>query len=214
MHEGGRLQVERGSNRSTEIGSSMAVRGDPPPEVLARWAAAISDGDAVAFESLFHTFYDRLCDYAEAYVRSPHTAEEIVDDVFLALWSRRDRLRLERSVASYLYIAVRNRALTHLRRATTERAFAAREEARSRHEVPERGSEVEDTVRSRELFAHAQRAIEALPPRVRETYLLFYRHGRSYAEIAEMMGVSVRTVENQLARSLKRLWLALHEQLD
>lgn len=205
--------MQRPVARDPDVTPYATGSGDPSPGLLAQWTLAVSDGDAAAFEALFHAFYDRLCDYAETYVRSSHTAEEIVDDVFLALWARRDRLRLERSVAGYLYVAVRNRALSHLRRSSTERQFAEREETRWRQDRPER-NDVEESVRSRELFALAERAIADLPPRVRETYLLFYRHGRSYAEIADMMGVSVRTVENQLARSLKRLWLALHGQLD
>lgn len=214
MHEVRRVSAERPTARTADTHASAFGLTDPPPERLAAWAAGVADGDPAAFEALFHAFYDRLCDYAEAYVRSSHTAEEIVDDVFLAVWAKRETLRLERSVASYLYVAVRNRSLTHLRRSATERQFAEREESRQRYDLTDRANEVEDTVRSRELFHLAERAIEQLPPRVRETYLLFYRHGRSYAEIAAMMGVSVRTVENQLARSLKRLWIALHAQLD
>ncbi len=187
---------------------------EPPADALGAWAERIAAGDPAAFEALFHAFYDRLCDYAETYVRSSHAAEEIVDDVFLALWAGRDRLRPQRSVANYLYVAVRNRALSHLRRGTMERRFAEHEEMAQRDAFADRRNDIEDSIRSRELFALAERAIDDLPERMRETYLLFYRHGRSYGEIAAIMDVSVRTVENQLARSLKRLWRALHGQLE
>jgi RNA polymerase sigma-70 factor (ECF subfamily) len=137
-----------------------------------------------------------------------------VDDVFLALWAGRERLRVTRSVASYLYVAVRNRSLNHLRRQKLEQNFIDRTQIEMRHTLGDRREDVEDTVRSNELFARAEEAINALPERIRETYLLYYQHGLSYAEIAQVMGVSVRTVENQLARSVKRLWRGLHGMLE
>lgn len=209
------MSIGRARARHADVHAPAPTPTDPAPHTVLEWIARIADGDAAAFEALFHAYYDRLSDYAESYVRSAHAAEEIVDDVFLALWSNRARLaELRGSVASYLYVAVRNRALSQLRRRQTEQRYLERTGAGQEHEAAERASEVEDTVRSRELFALAERAIEALPTRARETYLLFYRQGRSYAEIAQIMGISVRTVENQLARSLKRLWLALHAELE
>lgn len=188
---------------------------DPPAAQLDAWVARIAAGDASAFEALFHAFYDRLCDYAESYLRSAHVAEEVVDDVFLALWTSRARLAaFDGSMANYLFVAVRNRALSRIRRWQTEDRYREQAAAAGLAAPTDRPSEVEDSVRSRELFALAERAIGELPARARETYLLFYRHGRSYAEIAEIMGISIRTVENQLARSLKRLWLALHAELE
>ena len=208
------MAVERAPVGRTLGVAAVPSRSEPSAELLGDWVARIALGDAAAFEALFHAFYDRLCDFAESYVRSSHAAEEIVDDVFLALWAGRDRLRPLRSVANYLYVAVRNRALSYLRRGSMERRFAEHEEIAQRDAFADRRNDIEDSIRSSELFALAERAIDELPERMRETYLLFYRHGRSYAEIAEIMGVSVRTVENQLARSLQRLWRALHGQLE
>ncbi|HEX6534054.1 MAG TPA: RNA polymerase sigma-70 factor [Gemmatimonadaceae bacterium] len=208
------MPVERVPTGGRDAADAMSSLPDPTPELLAHWIARIADGDAVAFESLFHAFYDRLCVYAETYVRSPHAAEEIVDDVFLALWAGRERLRPQRAVASYLYVAVRNRALNQLRRRKMEHQYFERTELEFRVLAADDRNDVEDAVRSSELFALAERAIEALPERIRETYLLYYQHGLSYAEIAAVMNVSVRTVENQLARAVKRLWRGLHGMLE
>lgn len=208
------MPLERAVVGRREPPTIMQPPQESSPETLARWVAGIAAGDSAAFEALFHAFYDRLCEYAESYVRSQHAAEELVDDVFLALWSGRERLRIEGSVASYLYIAVRNRALNRLRRNERELRFVERRELEIRASLEHQRSETEDWVRSEELFALAQQAIDALPERSRETYLLYYQHGMSYAQIAEVMGVSVRTVENQLARSVKRLWRSLHGLLE
>jgi RNA polymerase sigma-70 factor (ECF subfamily) len=192
----------------------VAPISNPSPELLARWLALVVQGDTIAFEALFLALYDGLCQYAEGYVRSAGTAEEIVSDVFLALWAGRERLRIEGSVSSYLYVAVRNKSLNHLRRRKAERTFVERAVLDMRGALLDRRNDVEDYARGNELFALAQRAIDALPTRIRETYLLYYQHGMTYAQIAEIMGVSVRTVENQLARSMQRLWRGLHDEFD
>jgi RNA polymerase sigma-70 factor (ECF subfamily) len=193
---------------------TVAAASEPSTESLERWVAGIAAGDAASFESLFHAFYDRLCTYAEAYTRSSHAAEEIVDDVFLALWAGRERLGPKIAVASYLYVAVRNRALNRIGRRKLENRYAERAAIDGRARLANQRNEVEDDVRSSELYALAKQAIEGLPDRMRETYLLYYQHDLSYAEIAGIMRVSVRTVENQLARAVKRLWRGLHGQLE
>lgn len=193
---------------------AVATPSEPSTELLKRWVAGIAASDSAAFESLFHTFYDRLCTYAEAYTRSSHAAEEIVDDVFLAMWMGRERLEPKIAVASYLYVAVRNRALNRIGRRKIEHRYVERAAIEGSARLVNQRSEVEDDFRSSELYALAKQAIEELPDRMRETYLLYYQHDLSYAEIAGIMRVSVRTVENQLARAVKRLWSELRGQLE
>jgi RNA polymerase sigma-70 factor (ECF subfamily) len=208
------MPVERAVSARRDEPDPVLAPPESDPDALVLWMSRIAAGDTAAFEALFHAFYDRLCAYAETYVRSPQAAEEIVDDVFLALWAGRERLQVGRAVASYLYVAVRNRALNQIRRRRMEQQYVERTELEGRALAGTQRNEVEDAVRSSELFAHAERAIEALPERIRETYLLYYQHGLSYAEIAQVMSVSVRTVENQLARAVKRLWRGLHGMLE
>lgn len=208
------MQLERAVPLRLETSVPMAPVSEPSPESLERWVAGIAEGDSASFESLFHAFYDRLCTYAEAYTRSSHAAEEIVDDVFLALWAGRERLGPKIAVASYLYVAVRNRALNRIGRSKIEHRYAERAAIDGMARLANQRNEVEDDVRSSELYALAKQAIEGLPDRMRETYLLYYQHDLSYAEIAGVMNVSVRTVENQLARAVKRLWRGLHGLLE
>jgi RNA polymerase sigma-70 factor, ECF subfamily len=183
------------------------------PDPYAHWIQRIAEGDAQAFEALFRALYDRLCAFAESYVGSSHTAEEIVDDVFLNLWSGRERLRIRSSVLSYLFVAVRNRALSHLSRATLERRYAERVRTEDVPRAVDGVVEVEEQAAANELLVLVQEAVRQLPPRAQQTYVLYYQQHLSYAEIAGIMGVAVKTVENQLARALKILWLRLKDRL-
>lgn len=79
------------------------------------WFKRIRRGDRDAFELLFRGYYDCLCTFAEGYVRSFSEAEDVVDQVFLTLWESRAEWNLRRSIKSYLYGAVRNGALNHLK---------------------------------------------------------------------------------------------------
>lgn len=179
----------------------------------AQWIDRIVAGDSQAFEMLFRALYDRLCVFAESYVGSPDAAEEIVDDVFLNLWRGRERLRIRTSVPSYLFVAVRNKALTQLRRTQLERKHAERIQAEEMGAAADGARSMEEQVVTSESIILLQEAVGQLPARAQQTYVLYYQQHLSYAEIARIMGVSVKTVENQLARALKILWLQLKDRI-
>jgi RNA polymerase sigma-70 factor (ECF subfamily) len=135
----------------------------------------------VAFEALFRTYYDSLVALAEWYVGSTEAAEDIVDDVFLALWTQRDRVVVRESVRARL-----------LRQAEPNVLSLA---------VPE----TDASVWSLDLRSSIERAIAQLPPRARTILTLHRQAGLSFAEIADLLGISPRTVETHLARALKTL---------
>ena len=160
-------------------------------------------GDVAAFESLYRYLHGPLRRFTETYVRSPHVAEEIVQDVFLAVWEERASLRLTRSVKGYFYVAVRNRALNYVKRRQAEGRASdrlAREEG-----MREVRNAAEERLARDELAVAVRHLIEQLPPRTRQAYTLYYQHELSYAEIAVVMGTAVKTVENQLARALRHI---------
>ena len=196
------------------MGGGAPERGRLDPALLAAWMDGVTRGETSAFDALFNAFYTPLCAFARGYVRSPQAAEELVEDLFLKLWTDRERLDVRGSVASYLYVAVRHRAMNHLTRLRLERKHAetalAEERWGARHAV----NDAEDRMREDELYASVREAVDELPPRGRQAYLLYYQHHLSYAEIAAVMGIAPKTVENQLARSLKTLWLRLKDVLE
>jgi len=157
-----------------------------------------STGPCEAWESAFEAHYVALCEYVLRLVGSAEATEDIVQDLFLHLWDTRgprDGLRLSRP---YLYAAARNRALKHLRHRRVVEAWidrASREEA-SASDTPEdlylRG-ELEDALR---------RAIEELPNRCREVFVLRRRDQLGLNEIAARLGVSAATVKSHLWRAM------------
>ena len=168
------------------------------------WIASIRGGDPAAFELLFRTYHPQLCDFAYRYVRSRDLAQELVSDVFARLWEDRDRLEVHESLKSLLFAAVRNRAISFLRHELVERrardVLAGIDQQRNvSRPSPERQLETE------ELAAAIQRVLEPLPDRCRLALTLRWDRQLSYAEVAEIMGISVKTVEIYVARGLATL---------
>jgi hypothetical protein len=87
----------------------------PPASPESALLERIRSGDEAAFEHLFRSYYQPLCDFAMSYVRSRETAEELVQTVFLRLWEKRESLRPATGVAAYLFAACRNGSLDHLK---------------------------------------------------------------------------------------------------
>jgi RNA polymerase sigma-70 factor, ECF subfamily len=174
------------------------------------WVARSRAGDAKAFESIFRLYYQHLCEFAERLLRSPDAARDSVQDVFVRIWEQRQSCRGCDNLRAYLYTAVRNRALKIIRhRGIVQRGHARMSGERASPGTGSTPATPEEHTRLVELSAAVDRAIQQLPERSREAYLLHRQHGMSYAEIAEVMGVSVRTVENHIARALRGLREAL-----
>jgi RNA polymerase sigma-70 factor (ECF subfamily) len=157
--------------------------------------------DAASIEALFRTHYSRLCDFVDSYVRSPEAASDLVQDLFAHLWERCDAGDIPPLTPAYLYTAARNRALKYLRH---RRVVAHWAEQAARAPSPA-GPQADERLRTRELAEAIRRAIDALPDRCREIFLLSREEQLSYAAIAEVLEISVKTVETQMWRALKSL---------
>lgn len=174
------------------------------------WVARIREGDRAAFRDVFHTYYSPLCAFAASYVGSTDRARDVVQEVFLSLWERRAQWTLRGSLKAYLYQAVRNRALNATRDRDT------RQQAYAHHERRRNGSvrrTAEDRTYYHQLEGAVDRAVDQLPPRRRMVFLLHRQHGLTYAEIAQTMQITRKTVENQMGRALKFLRRRLTEDI-
>jgi RNA polymerase sigma-70 factor (family 1) len=185
----------------------LPPRAEPaaePPE--SELADRVRAGDARAFEALFQRYYRRLHAYIDGYVGSADAAEDLAVDVFARIWERRAEWVVHGSVRAYLYGAARNEALAHLRRGRmVERAHAeAARESRSPG-VAGPGSPADAQIEASELAIAVDAAIARLPERGREALVLHRKHGLSYAEVAETMGISPRTVEVHIRRAFVAL---------
>ena len=160
----------------------------------------VRDGDESAFDTIFCEHYASLVRTADAMLHRRDLAEEIVQDVLLALWQRRATLVVEDSLRAYLFRATRNRALNHLRHAAIERKAEPELSAVESPEAPAPAVLVHE-----EIDAALRQAVAALPPRCREVFELSRVHGLRYSEIASTLGISVKTVEAQMGKALRTL---------
>ncbi len=179
------------------------------------WFDGLRTGDEPAFEALFRAYAAPLCDFAYSYLESESLAQEIVQDLFARLWERRDTLERPRSVQAYLFGATRNRALNHLRGKRIETAFLRRllhvgqARASGARPVPP-----EDDLHANALAQAVARAVETLPPRCRDVFILTRDQQLSYAEAAAVLGIAPKTVEIHVGRALTLLRAKLSDWLS
>jgi RNA polymerase sigma-70 factor (ECF subfamily) len=156
-------------------------------------------GDITAFEMLFRTYYQPLCNYANTFVQDRDEAEEIVQSTFLSVWEKKETLEIRTAVKPYLYAMVRNACLNVIKHAKVKSQHAAFELA-----YAERSTEsVARTVMASELETRIYHAMEALPQQCRIIFKLSRFEELKYQEIAEQLGISIKTVENQMGKALK-----------
>lgn len=157
-------------------------------------------GDHTAFDEIFRQWYEPAVRSATRILRDPGVAEELSQEVFLELWRRRETFPPDSSAGAYLMQSVRNRALNHLRHLQVQQRSVVHIEALSE---PAEQADVQTQVG--ELEDAARLAIESLPPRTREVFLMSRERGLRYSEIADALGVSVKAVEANMTRALRLL---------
>lgn len=203
--------------RRTVPSSPGTTPPDPPVPGEASengWAEGIRRGDSAAFELTFRRYHRLLCAFAFQYVRSPEIAEDIVGDTFTRLWTDRERLPNPVDLRLYLTMAARNRAISWLR---SERVRDRWREGEAQigpgTERPYILNTAERQLDRTALHAAIERAIAHLPDRCREALALRWRHGLSYSDIAEVLGVSIKSVEVYVSRGLAVLREQYHTLL-
>lgn len=156
-----------------------------------------------AFKALFHKEYSGLCRYAVSYLKDSYLAEDVVQETFIKIWEKKQEMIASPDLRFYLVTAVRNNCINVLRKQKAQ-PFALAEHT---HE-PE--PEVQITpMQYKEMAEERNRkisqALELLPPKCREVFLLVKMQGMSYKQVAEIMDISQKTVENQMGKALKIL---------
>jgi RNA polymerase sigma-70 factor (ECF subfamily) len=177
------------------------------------WVAAIRAGDVAAFEAMYRAYKTPLGGYVQHLLGSREAAEEVIHDLFLRLWEQRELWEPPAALNTYLFRAARNRALSYLRHQRVEAKFRERsaqgmtgDEALS---APP--STPDDALRLQEIEEAVERAVAALPERCREVFRLNRYQRLSYAEVAQVLQISVKTVEMQMGRALAALRRQLAE---
>jgi RNA polymerase sigma-70 factor (ECF subfamily) len=166
-------------------------------------------GNVTAFEMLFRTYYQPLCNYAYTFVQDRDEAEEIVQATFLNVWEKRDSLAIHTAVKPYLYAMVRNACLNVIKHEKIKQQHVAMEMA-----VAERSVEsVARTVVASELETKIYQAMDKLPEQCRLVFKLSRFEELKYAEIATQLNISIKTVENQMGKALRIMRDQLREYL-
>ena len=158
----------------------------------------IQAGDEGAYDSVFRTWYPVLVRVAGVLLHDADASEEVAQEVMLELWRRRHLLDTGVSLRAYLLRAVRNRSLNHLRHLRVRRETESDVEA-----LYDEPTGSDQPIVARELAEAVQVAIRELPPRCREVFELSRVHGLKYAEIANALDISQKTVEAQMGKALK-----------
>ncbi len=162
------------------------------------------------FDKIYVTYFLRMKRFAKEYVLFDEDAENIVQDVFVMLWEKREVLDIQVSLLPYMFMLVKNRCLDFLRHQDVA------EEYKQELETKRSALEIVDCEFSseEELERVVNEAIDKLPERCREVFLKSRLEGMKYKEIAESMNLSVNTVENQMAIALKKLRIELKDYLS
>lgn len=164
----------------------------------------IQAGDEHAFKYLFDTYFASLCRYMHLYLDDTQEVEEVALDIFLYVWEHRERINITLSLKSYLFQAARNRCLNCLR---------DRKQHLSLDEAGELSNEeVASTLEMEELNRLIQEAICSLPEKCGQIFRSSREENLTNQEIADKMQISVKTVEGQITKALKRIKIFLDEQ--
>jgi RNA polymerase sigma-70 factor, ECF subfamily len=160
---------------------------------------ALTKGDITAFEMIFRTYYQPLCNYAYTFLQDKEEAEEIVQSTFMSVWEKHSTISIRSSIKSYLYAMVRNACLNVIKHEKIKQRHVVEEIALS----PQSHDAVTNTVASTELETRIQEAMEKLPEQCRLVFKLSRFEELKYSEIAEQLDISVKTVENHMGKALK-----------
>lgn len=169
----------------------------------------ISQGDKKAYEQVFTTYYQPLCNYACSMLKDIDEAEEVVQNTFFNIWNKREVLQISTSIKSYVYRAVHNDCLNKIKHGKVRAVYA--EDYKST--MTGGYSDSAQLLHAKELGKQINEAITSLPEQCGIVFKLSRFENLKYSEIAEQLNISVKTVENHMGKALKMLRQQLKDYL-
>lgn len=171
----------------------------------------IASGNQVAFRKVYHHFYKKLLQFAFILTKNKEVSEELVEDVFIKFWKNKEHAEEIRYLKVYLYTATKNTCLNYLSsraNANLTKPFDA-----INIELPETSCPVQLLI-YQETFSKIHRAIDTLPPRCKMIFKLIREDGLKYKEVAEILNLSVNTVESQMTIAIRRIAFLVKEEFE
>jgi RNA polymerase sigma-70 factor (ECF subfamily) len=167
-------------------------------------------GNHAAFEKVFKMYFKELHAYAFLFLKNPAAASETVQQVFYKIWEKKESITVQVSVKAYLYKSVYNECMLLLKKQKRMDAFKIYTLYRDKNTVAAGAAE---KIENNELELKLHAALDQLPEQCRIIFQLNRFEGMKYREIATVLNLSLRTVENQMGKALKRLRTSLAEYL-
>ena len=164
-----------------------------------------------AFEDLYRLFFSRLFNFSMLYVHTKEAAEEIVNDIMIKIWNKRDHISSIENLETYLFVAVRNHSLNYLQK-YSHYHVAIEPDSVLAEVINIHNPEKE--LEWKEINSKLHMAVEQLPDQCRTVFKLIKEEGFKYKQVAEILGLSPRTIETQLFRAIKKLSVVLKDYTE
>lgn len=171
--------------------------------------SGLKNRNKVIFDLVFTFYYSGLCSFANRYLNDSKTAEDLVQDFFVRLWTNSEALIISSSLKAYFFACIKNQALDYLKHQAVKDRYAKNATKAVKITKPDELWEFTET----ELREIIEKAMMKLPPRTNEIFVMSRFNGFSNDQIAESLNISKRTVEVQISNALKVLRKELKDYL-
>lgn len=180
-----------------------------PSDLEKKLISRLKNDDVKAFDGLYNIYSKRLYRFSFSILKNKEDAEEIVQEVFMKVWEKRKEIDSSKSFKSYLFTISYNHIITLLRTRLKEKAYLDQLEKQF---IFDNGSSQDETDYNI-MKSRIDRAVQELPKKRRQIYILSREKGLTHKEISEQLNISVKTVENQINLALRHLKKQLGDEL-
>jgi len=170
----------------------------------------IKKGNLKIFEQLFRDYYKQLCNFANKYLQSYDSAEEVVQDIFYQIWKKRNEITIKSSLKSYLYTSVKNNCFQQIRVHNLDLKY----ETYYKTHYNDEGFDPADELKAKELNEIISNALNTLPEKCRQIFEMSRYEGLKYHEIANKLSISIKTVEANMGKALKHFRIYLKDYAE
>jgi RNA polymerase sigma-70 factor (family 1) len=170
----------------------------------------LKEGSVAAFEELYNRYWEKLYNSARKRLNESEIAEELVQDFFTSLWLNREKLVIHSSFNSYIHSSIRYLVYNHYQKETVRRVY----QENTRRVLVLEDNSTQELLSLKELNKVLEEGVEKLPAKCRTVYELSRKEYKNNKEIASLLGISEKTVENHLTKALRNIRLSLKDVMS